>query len=385
MHMPGFIRWLDLHLPADCFRAQTLQVCIACSLRKVRLGYWSGASNPTNEINNQINLEAHLGCTPTFSMINDYDVVDTEAQQDAAEFFTFLLHEMRKDFPEGAELYDIPDAAKRQYAAFDKLFAVQTWESWPCEAGNGRRHCRLNPLAPVPIIVSIASNQSGDMLIDQPLEVYVKEHFLTIGAKRSFEPEKCLACSKFKGARDIKVQLVKAPEYLVFQLTSMSNYGEKVQSTVQLPLVLDLTQHMADTNGEDFCYKLTTNVGHIGQSMNAGHYIAATSGPDGQYYTISDDDVELQADSMCLQDPSSDAQPYLVTYERCSRDKYDAFKSKDIYTINAQAVTQAEQLKAEQEKLFAGQQALMDAGDPMDLDDDDEFKDLFEDSEDEVK
>jgi hypothetical protein len=82
--------------------------------------------------------------------------------------------------------------------------------------------------------------------------------------------------------------------------------------------------------------------------MNSGHYIAVTTAPNGSCSTISDEDVTLEWDTSCLQDESSAAQPYLVTYERCSKDDYDWALCLDKYVV-AEAAARAAAIKAGQE------------------------------------
>jgi uncharacterized UBP type Zn finger protein len=241
---------------------------------------------------------------------------DTSSMQDAAEFLRFLIDDICTDFKKDL----------LQPRGFDELFSYRMHEQWECP-GTFDCHRRFKDVSTVPISVITITNQQGDEMIGGTLEEYLTEHFFNLCEPRTVEPRICDACSKTGVERELRQLFFRAPQYLILQLSATSwasGSAKKVISWISLPLAIDLSEHM-DPRQEVY-YKLITTVYHDGEDMDAGHYVAVTTAPNGKFYYISDEYVDEAADASYLQAitvEGRDVQPYLVTYAKCSKEEYN--------------------------------------------------------------
>ena len=329
MHMRQFLQWLSLHEAEACARTQSNQFCATCEIYCIAAHYLTPDIDEyyfdvlVESTNNSINAatEVYRPGRPEFNMLNAVEVRDVESQQDAAEFMNFLISELEANFAE--DLAQPPD--------FNQLFSFRMMESWSCAAGHGD-HGKLVPQRAV-INVPVVTNKHEEKTLEEDLMFYLKEHFFRTRAPRTVDPDVCASCCTNGIERDISMRFVQdqAPQYLIFQLACFTGLATttKVLSNTGLPLTLDLSEYTDPA--DKLYYKLVANVGHLGESLVCGHYVATVVDQRGQCYKISDESVEDAIDYSELQLPNYNdkwAQPYLVTYERCCEKEFDDLVKK---------------------------------------------------------
>ena len=118
----------------------------------------------------------------------------------------------------------------------------------------------------------------------------------------------CSQCG-FIGGTEKKLDMVKAPQLLLLQLSRFGGGIVKIQTLVEFTTELS-TDWIIDGNGQQIRYRLTGMIRHTGSSIAAGHYIAYVL-IDGNWYEANDERMGLVTWATVRS-----LQAYMLFYER---------------------------------------------------------------------
>lgn len=199
-------------------------------------------------------------------------------EQDAHEFWQFLLNEFHSDYERVALRAGIPPEPCKCVA--HATFLGQLESSVVC--GN----CK-------------AVTRTVDPLVDLSLEVNHLDLYECLDQFTHSEAldvkYRCQAClTETKAHRSLRIK--KIPPVLSIQLKrfkhNFANETSKIETKVHAPLFLNLTRYASDYAGLDQIdsnkvYELFAVVSHIG-SVNTGHYVALVKNNTGQWFKFDD-------------------------------------------------------------------------------------------------
>ena len=353
MHLPGFLAWLRKHaVSSGCQRFLFGDFCAACKLAEAAEKYWNKATNPTGSLNKAINDEANRARSPypELELLDTSGSYAVDSQQCAAQFMTWLLEDISADI----------ERDNVHSPTFGDLFGLETQESWDCTAHTMSEHYGAKELGYGPVVVPAHADARGAPLRNADLLEYLMNRFQFRGS-RSDGIYGCTSCSSAT-ERSVSIRILSAPIYLIFQLTTLNDTREKVESFPRLPLALDMSPFSASG---DLYYRLVANIGHIGKTPNSGHYVAAVVDNHDQCWLVNDHVAEYKGFLSNLQihiQDKQEIQPYLVTYEKCSK---EAFEQRQ-----AEEQEEQETWYTSQEDAFIPFESVAadESGSPMDLD-----------------
>ena len=122
------------------------------------------------------------------------------------------------------------------------------------------------------------------------------------------------------------MKITQSPDMLWIQLKRFDNYGRKLTNDVPFLEELDLTEFTDDS--KELRYRLYGVIGHAGESVNSGHYLAAVRNSDGNSFATINESAVKQSDRSGheeLQTPRfhgrKEYPPYVLFYMNLDRDE----------------------------------------------------------------
>lgn len=218
------------------------------------------------------------------------------SQQDAHEFWQFLIHQIHKNDTQCTSREVTPENGKspRCNCITHRIFAGELQSTLTCtNCGNSR--------------VTV------DPMLDLSLEIQHKT--LVECLDRFTNAEKldimyeCPNCKTTSGVTK-QLKLRRLPPTLCIQLKRFEHHvgvSSKIDTHVGIPLMLDLSKYTLGSS-RACIYELYAVVYHIG-SVNTGHYIALVKTRDGIWFKFDDAKVIRISEKEVL-----DSQAYLLFY-----------------------------------------------------------------------
>ena len=282
----------------------------------------------------------------------------SERQQDAKEFFDFLVDCLHEDLNthwastalraltpaqevhrEGMPAHAVSRIewdrySHREDSFVSRLFAGQHASRLRC-AACARTSTTYEAFYSISVEIPAAAGRSGAVSLQQCLESYCREERLA-----GDEEWRCPHCRRAREASK-RIRITRLPSVLVMHLKRFSagrtEAARKVHTRVDFPLHgLDMEPYMLDTRppppgrggGEEqllddavtppFLYDAFAVMRHIGSSGSGGHYIALVKdGARGVWRKFDDDRVtDFDPARLKTNDRLQNEQAYLVFYQR---------------------------------------------------------------------
>ncbi|GEQ69759.1 hypothetical protein JCM33374_g3433 [Metschnikowia sp. JCM 33374] len=207
------------------------------------------------------------------------------SQQDAHEFWQFLLNEFHSDFERVSAQSDIP--SDKCNCIMHSVFSGELESSVSCgTCGTVTR--KIDPL--VDLSLEINDIKSYPTLYDC-LDQFTRKELLDVKYR-------CRSCrSEARAHRTLRIK--KMPPVLSIQLKRFkhnfaNDTSSKIEDRVDVPLFLNLTKYTSDYNentgvdvDETKVYELFAMVNHTG-SVNTGHYVTYIKTSSGQWLKFDD-------------------------------------------------------------------------------------------------
>ncbi|KAF2432272.1 cysteine proteinase [Tothia fuscella] len=316
VHMPLFLRFIEKHNRSDAGdRSDTSNCskssCLTCALKEIAICYWTAAPSRGSNLIPAFDELVNKLSTKRFAI---------NAQQDAEEFLTWILHKLHEDM-----------ISRNSGADMQQLFGTHTQAWWTCESCKliNTFHNRDEILGV--LHVPIVGDHKGVEMLGHGLEQYFQEYL------RAHHEVLCpnVSCVTHKDPnikRMVQEAIVKAPEILIIHLKSVGFDDKKIWSAVDYDQILDLTMFQPSNMWANhrLIYQLAAVIRHHGTDKHSGHYTGIFNSPEGVEY-ISDDIVEpARIESFFALDSRHnairDATPYLLTYVKCSPEAISALQ-----------------------------------------------------------
>lgn len=210
------------------------------------------------------------------------------SEQDAHEFWQFLLNEFHSDYENVASSAGIPLDPENCPCITHSTFSGQLESSVVCDSCGSRTNT-IDPLMDVSLEVDHLNPNSN---LYTCLDKFTHSESLDVTYK-------CQSCTKPTTAKKT-LRLKKIPPVLSIQLkrfkhNSLNDTASKIETPVETPLYLNLTKYASDYEDNEQRQEIDTNkvyelfavVTHIG-SVNTGHYIALIKNSSGQWFKFDD-------------------------------------------------------------------------------------------------
>lgn len=228
-------------------------------------------------------------------------------EQDAHEFWQFLLNEFHSDHERVAELADILLLPCR--CIMHSIFLGELESSIACNScGNVTK--TVDPLVDLPLEINhLNENPSLYDCLDQ----FTHNELLDVNYR-------CSLCGKeskaHKSLRIKKLSPVLSIQLKRFKHNMLLDKASKIETKVDIPLFLNLTKYASDwdeTTAPDAVdtnkvYELFAMVHHQGL-VNTGHYVALVKNSSGQWFKFDDSVV-----SYASQEEVKSTNAYLLFY-----------------------------------------------------------------------
>ncbi|XP_064006513.1 ubiquitin carboxyl-terminal hydrolase 42-like [Pogoniulus pusillus] len=245
-------------------------------------------------------------------------------QEDAHEFFCFLLMAMQADCPTESSRRDLcpglSDKARlrEERALYPTPFLSSLELCLPSrniiqQIFEGLLRSRLTCLS------CDAVSDSYEPFLDVPLDVGGASS-VSAALQGFVQPElldganciRCRSCDTVAAAsKGFSIQ--DAPPVLTLALKRFGMTGRKLSKAVEFPLSLDLRPYMSQARGELCLYSLYAVLVHRGGGSASGHYFCYVKASNGLWYRMDDTSVTPCAVGTVLRQ-----QAYLLFYVRCS-------------------------------------------------------------------
>ncbi|PSN67844.1 cysteine proteinase [Corynespora cassiicola Philippines] len=304
MHMPAFLNWIKTH--SWCTPA-TAHSCGRCLLRDFAEQYWN--SNPQNpmprnpyDITQQLNdLACHSGN------------FENNAQEDSNEFYNWILGHL--------------DTGTQPWREeFDALFNLDIQERKTC--GNCKKSRLSANSSGTEITLTL---DQGCKTIEDAIEKefqYKRSGRCTISHSCKQKPKGQTVAPDYE--HDVTKSITGAPLILRIHLAIYDHYGQKIFHHMSFNDILDLSIWNADI--APLKYQLSSVVGHMGNIINAGHYVANvrtnndSRGPfryfsDARSVTINQ--ASFTGNPLQASQSTSPAEAYILTYRKIENDNVD--------------------------------------------------------------
>lgn len=206
-------------------------------------------------------------------------------EQDAHEFWQFLLNEFHNDFERVAGLADLPLEPCK--CIMHSIFLGELESSIACNnCGNITK--TVDPLVDLPLEINhLNENPSLYDCLDQ----FTHNELLDVNYR-------CRLCSKetkaHKSLRIKKLSPVLSIQLKRFKHNMALDKASKIETKVEIPLFLNLTKYASDCDeaaanpiDTNKVYELFAMVHHQGL-VNTGHYIALVKNSSGQWFKFDD-------------------------------------------------------------------------------------------------
>lgn len=210
-------------------------------------------------------------------------------EQDAHEFWQFLLSELHSDHEKVLAASGASAAPEHCKCVMHSTFSGQLESSVAC-GSCGAVTRTVDPLIDLSLEINhLSANPSLYDCLDQ----FTHNEALDVKYK-------CESCRKeSKAHRSLRIK--KIPPVLSIQLKRFkhnfaSDTASKIDTKVDVPLFLNLTQYASDYGADSIdtnkVYELFAIVNHVGL-VNTGHYIALVKNSTGQWFKFDDSVISL--------------------------------------------------------------------------------------------
>lgn len=226
-------------------------------------------------------------------------------EQDAHEFWQFLLNEFHQDYIRVSKGKSDHDHCK---CITHTTFSGQLESSIICAECDSVTKT-TDPMIDVSLQIDHMKNTGHTINLYDCLDLFTKEEKLDVMYK-------CRHCgNKSKASKSLKIK--KIPPVLSIQLKRFkhnlhNDTFSKIETPVEIPLFLNITKYSSVSTSPDLdgnkVFELYALVCHIG-SVNTGHYIVIVKNGNGQWFKFDDSVI-----SLIPQEEVSKANAYLLFY-----------------------------------------------------------------------
>lgn len=226
-------------------------------------------------------------------------------QQDAHEFWQFLLNEFHNDYERVATAASL--SLEPCKCIMHLIFLTELESSISCNS-CGSITKTVDPLVDLPLEINHLSNNTS---LYDCLDQFTQNELLDVEYKcnlcgRESKAHKSLRIEKFSPVLSIQLKRYKH---------DVGDRACKIETKVDVPLFLNLTKYASDCAdssaypiGTDKVYELFAMVHHHGL-VNTGHYIALIKSSSGQWLKFDDSVV-----SYASQEEVKNTKAYLLFY-----------------------------------------------------------------------
>ena len=235
-------------------------------------------------------------------------------QEDAHEFLRYLIEAMEKSYLTRFKNHKEFDQYTKETTPLNQILGGYLRSTVTCLSCHH---------------ASITFQHFEDMLLDISRVSNVDDALNGYFSKENLEDMgyKCESCKKRVSATK-KFSLERAPAVMCIQLKRFSVMGNKLMKQIQISEYLNLGKYLAKApaSNQNYRYRLTSMVTHLGMQSTGGHYTAVGLAPNGNYYCYDDDRVRpMQIDQVLR------TNAYVLFYELVT----DGRETNENYTITS--------------------------------------------------
>ncbi|CAO1415593.1 unnamed protein product [Diamesa serratosioi] len=301
-HVPAFSHWLYSDIE---HREKSEQCrhhcCIICAMARTLFN---------TQGNNQV-ISPNL---ITQRLTNVCKHLTHGRQEDAHEFLRYLIEAMEKSYLTRFKNHKEFDQYTKETTPLNQILGGYLRSTVTCLSCHH---------------ASITFQHFEDMLLDISRVSNVDDALNGYFSKENLEDMgyKCESCKKRVSATK-KFSLERAPAVMCIQLKRFSVMGNKLMKQIQISEYLNLGKYLAKApaSNQNYRYRLTSMVTHLGMQSTGGHYTAVGLAPNGNYYCYDDDRVRpMQIDQVLR------TNAYVLFYELVT----DGRETNENYTITS--------------------------------------------------
>lgn len=290
----------DHYFKCENGRAQALNgnqidasnACISCSLDFIYLSFFTSDSNEGFGMANLLTTAWYKK-----NLLAGYQ------EQDAHEFWQFLLNELHSDHEQIAD----PSGSSNDHCTCiaHEIFCGELQSCITCQSCESVT-TKIDPMMDISLEIGLPRKQghaSSKINLYDCLDAYTRQENLD-------EKYLCQYCG-VKSSAHKSMSIKSLPPTLAIQLKRfkhdhLSEVSSKLETPIQMPLYLDMTKYAKHTNNSsdraldgNMVYELFAVVCHMG-SVNTGHYVVYIKNGAGQWLLFDDSVVSKATESEVL-------------------------------------------------------------------------------------
>lgn len=266
--------------------------CISCSLDHIYLSFYTSDSNEGFGMANLLTTAWYKN-----NLLAGYQ------EQDAHEFWQFLLNELHSDHEQIANRNG--SSSDRCTCIAHEIFCGELQSCITCQSCESVT-TKIDPMMDISLEIGLHRKQglgSSNINLYDCLDAYTRQENLD-------EKYLCQYCG-VKSAAHKSMSIKSLPPTLAIQLKRfkhdhLSEVSSKLETPVQMPLYLNMTKYANEINDDtgraidgNMVYELFAVVCHMG-SVNTGHYVVYIKNGAGQWLLFDDSVVSRATESEVL-------------------------------------------------------------------------------------
>lgn len=219
-------------------------------------------------------------------------------QEDAHEYFLYLLEGIQKDTSRGLDKEDRNRFLGSKKDFVQAVFGGTMLSRIICSNCSHNSDCYEN-------FFDISLDIKHSNSIDNALKFYTAPEKLSF--PNSYNCQNC----KTSAEANKKLTISKSPEVLVLHLKRFDSFGNKLCKNISFSPLLDLSKFVSENIQSKAIYQLYALVVHNSSTSNSGHYIAFVKAPNDFWYCMNDSSVSISS-----WDIVSRQQAYILFYKK---------------------------------------------------------------------